>query len=310
MLDLLFRRWPLKLLAVALAVAVWVAVTGEGNGVSDLHVPVEVLLPQGTTLSGPPPSTVTVRLRGPEPLLRRIDAYDLDVRIDLRGSATGERTVQLSSRDISGVPRDLEVTMIDPERLKLVIAKKARREVPVVPTIIGKPPHGYTVYGAVARPEALEVEGPQARVLAAPRLRTDPIAVDDRREPFTVRVGAVPEGRDVRVVDSRPLDVTVYVDLAPIEATLERVPVIVPAEGAVPVPSSIAVRIAAPAGLLARLKDGHVRAVADLPALPSSAVVHNVPVRIEFPGLDPDERAKVTVKSVSRRTVEIRTHGR
>jgi YbbR domain-containing protein len=269
-----------------------------------------VLLPQGTTLAGTPPSTVTVRLRGPEPLLRRTDAYDLDVRIDLRDSATGERTVQLTPKNISGVPRDLEVTMIDPERLKLVVAKKSKREIPVAPTIVGKPPQGYAVYGATPRPEQLEVEGPQAKVAAAPRLRTDPIDVDGRREPFTVRVGALPEGPDVRVVDSRPLDVTVYVDLAPVEATLERVPVVVPTEDAVAVPSTVAVRIAAPPGLLSRIKEGHVRAVADLPTVPEGAIVHNVPLRVEFPGLDPDERAKVSVKAVSRRNVEIRERRR
>jgi YbbR domain-containing protein len=124
MFDWLLRRWHLKLLALAIAFLVWVAVTGEGRGVQDFRVPVDFALGTGVTLAGAPPSSVTVRLRGPESLLRRTDPHDLSVRVDLRDAPSGDRTVQLSSRNVSGVPRDVEVSLIDPERLRLAIARK------------------------------------------------------------------------------------------------------------------------------------------------------------------------------------------
>jgi YbbR domain-containing protein len=309
-LELVVRRWPLKILALALAFAVWIAVTGEGRSVSDLHVPVDVLLPDDATLSGMPPPAVTVRLRGPEPLLRRLDAYDLDVRIDLREAASGDHTVQLTPQNVSGVPRDLEITMIDPERLRFTVARKKRRDVPVIPAIVGQPPRGYFVYGSVARPEGLEVEGPETKLTSATRLRTDPIRVDERRQAFTVRVGALPDGADLRVVDPRPLDVTVYVDLAPVEAVIAGVPVVVPGDGALTSPSVISVTVMAPPGLIARLKDGHIRAVAEAPSAGVSGTMLAVPIRIEFPGLDDDDRATVSVKSVSRRVVDLRPERR
>ena len=61
MLDWVLRRWHLKVLALALAVAVWIAVTGEGRGVQDFNVPVDVVLGTGATLAVPPPARVTVR---------------------------------------------------------------------------------------------------------------------------------------------------------------------------------------------------------------------------------------------------------
>lgn len=305
MLDLFVRRWHLKLLALGLAFAVWVAVTGEGRGLSDLRVPVEVLLSEGVTLQGTPPTTVTVRLRGPEPLLRRIDPYDLDVRVDLRDAGSGERTIQLTARNVSGVPRDLEVAMIDPDRLRVAIARKTRREVPVVPSIVGKPPRGYAVYRAVARPDGLAVEGPETKLASATRLRTDPIRVDDRREPFTVRVGAVPEGSDLKVVDARPLDVTVDIDIAPVEETIERVPVLVAGDGGGAIPPLLAVRVSAPPEVLRRLRTGHIRAVADL-AAPAPGGTRGIPVRIDFPGLEDDERAMISVKTITPRTVDVR----
>ena len=108
------HRWHLKVLALALAVAIWMAVTGEGRGVQDFRVPVDVALGTGATLSGSPPTNVTVRLRGPDSLLRRVDPYDLTIRVDLRDAVAGDRTVQLTPRNVAGVPADVEVALIDP----------------------------------------------------------------------------------------------------------------------------------------------------------------------------------------------------
>lgn len=302
------HRWHLKVLALALAFAIWIAVTGEGRGVQDFRVPVDVVLGSGATLAGSPPTNVTVRLRGPDSLLRRMDPYDLTIRVDLRDAAGGERTVQLTPRNLAGVPRDVEVALIDPDRIRLAVAKKKRREVSIVPTIVGKPPRGYQVYRAVARPEALFVEGPETKVSSLTRLGTDPIRITDQSEPFTARVGAVPDGSDVRVVDTRPLDVIVYIDLAPVTATIERVPVFgAGATGPVVIePSTIAVTVSAPSALIPKLRAGHVRAVADLNGSSGQPFFAGAPLRIELPGLDAEERAKVTVKSLSRTKVDVR----
>lgn len=308
MFSWLLRRWHLKLLALALAVAVWIGVTGEGRGVQDFSVPIDVVLGTGATLAGPPPTRVTVRLRGPDSLLRRTDPYDLTIRVDLRDAAAGERSVQLTPRNVAGVPRDVEVAHIDPDRLRLTIAKKTRREVRVVPTIVGKPPRGYQVYRAVARPDALEIEGPDAKISAVTRLGTDPIRVDDKSERFTARVGAVSDGSDVRIADVRPLDVTVYIDLAAVDATIERVPVVAAgASGSVViVPGSIAVTVSAPSALIPKLRAGHVRAVVDLNGSSALPFVAGAPLRVELPGLDDEERAKVTIRSMSGQKVDVR----
>jgi hypothetical protein len=302
------HRWHLKVLALALATAIWMAVTGEGRGVQDFRVPVDVVLGAGATIAGSPPTNVTVRLRGPDSLLRRVDPYDLTIRVDLRDAGGGERTVQLNPRNVAGVPTDVEVALIDPDRLRLTVAKKQRREVTVVPTIVGKPQRGYQVYRALAHPDALYVEGPEAKIASLSRLGTDPIRITDQSEPFTARVGAVPDGSDVRVVDTRPLDVVVYIDLAAVTATIERVPVVAAgtAGRVVITPSTISVTVSAPSALIPKLRAGHVRAVADLNGSPDQPLVTGAPVRIELPGLDVEERAKVTVRSLSRTKVDVR----
>jgi len=144
------------------------------------------------------------------------------------------------------------------------------------------------------------------------RLNTDVIHVDARSEPFTARVGVIPDGSDVRVVDARPLDVMVYIDLAPVDAVIERVPVV--AAGAtspvVTVPSTISVTVRAPSALVPKLRDGHVRAVADLSGAPSSTFLAGLPLRVELMGLTPEERAKISVVAMSRKKVDVRRSSR
>jgi hypothetical protein len=237
-----------------------------------------------------------------------MDPYDLTLRVDLRDAEGGERTVQLTPRNVAGVPRDVEVALIEPDRLRLAVAKKKRREISVVPTVVGKPPRGYQVYRAIARPDTLMVEGPETKVATLTRLGTDPIRINEQSEPFTARVGAVPDASDVRVVDTRPLDVTVYIDLAPVTAAIDRVPVVAAgaAGSVVIVPATITVTVSAPSALIPKLRAGHVRAVVDLNGSGSLPFVAGLPLRIEFPGLDPEERAKVSVKSLSRQKVDVR----
>jgi YbbR domain-containing protein len=224
MLDRILRNWPLKLLALGLAFAVWVAITGENRILVDYKVPVAVVLPPDRLLTKPPPTTVSVQLRGPEPILRGIDSTDLSLRLDLRDAGVGDRSVRFSSADVKGVPRGIDIMRFEPDHLAVSVAERTRRTIPVAPSFTDKPPRGYALYGAQAFPEALEVDGPGSEVGALARLRTDPISLGQRTAPFTVRVGAVSDSANVRVVDPRPVEVHAVVDVAPVESRFDPVP--------------------------------------------------------------------------------------
>ena len=156
------------------------------------------------------------------------------------------------------------------------------------------------------------VEGPETKISAVTRLGTDAINVESRSEPFTARDGAVPEGGELRVVDARPLDVMVYIDLAPVAATIDRVPVVAAgvSGSVVIVPSTISVSVSAPSALVPKLRTGHLRAVVDLNGSAGSMFVAGAPLRVELTGLDPEERAKVTIIGLSRKKVDVRRSSR
>lgn len=306
MLDLVLRRWHLKLLALAIAFAVWVAVTGDTRIATAYRVPLDVTLRADQMLTGSAPTTVTVLVRGPETVLRRLDAFALEMQVDLRDAEPGERSVVLSAASLAGLPPGADVTRIDPDRFTLTLATKARRTIPISPNVVGSPATGFAFYWAESRPDAVEVEGPDTKVETLHRLRTDPIPLDGRTEPFLARVGAVSDDPEIRILETRPLEVRVIVDVAPIERRFGSVPVTLAgrAGGAVAVPGEVEVVLAGPPSILEGLGAGRVRAVADVsrPADETGAY----PVRVDFAGVPLDHLSRLSVRSVRPGRVAVR----
>lgn len=312
MLDRIFRNWPLKLLAVLLAFAIWVAVTGEARIVQDFRVPVDIDVPDNLVPGESPPSTVSIRLRGPETLFRRLDPLPLEVHVDLHDASPGPRNVQLTADSVSGLPKGVEVTLIEPDRFRVVLERRARKTLPVVASFSGQPPRGYAVYDVRITPEVLDVEGPESGVAALTRLRTDPIHLENRTASFSVTVAAVPSRLEVRVVDPVPLEAQVEVDVAPESRTFPGVPVFAAGQfRAVPLaPATVAVTLSGPPALLRSIQPGQLRAVADTSGLAPRAEPYQVPVRVEFQDLTQKDLAKLAVRSLDRPRVAVRVSGR
>lgn len=302
----------MKLLALGLAFAVWVAVTGESRIVLDFIVPVDIAMRPDFILAGTPPTTVAVRLRGPETLLRRPGLLGLELHADLRDASTGERNVQLSAANLSGVPRGVVVDRITPDRLTLILDRKLRRTLPVVPSLVGQPPKGSAFYGVEIIPDSVEVEGPLSRLGSITRLRTDPIHLENRTSSFVEHVSAVPDTPEVTVLHAGPLELRVQVGPAPVVTTFENVPVVLAGqvyEAKAPLPM-LRVTLAGPAFLLEKIRATQIRAVVDVSGLESQAAPYRLPVRLEFVDVPPEDLGKIVVKSVKPDKVEVRLSGR
>jgi len=308
MLERILRNWPLKLLALGLALFVWLAVTGENRIVKDFQVPLEIAVRQDCTLADLPPTAVEVRLRGPESLVQRIAPYGLAVRVDLRDASPGERSILLGPSAVMGVPRGVEVVYVEPDRLTLELDRKMRVFLPVVPSLAGSPPQGYAFYGARVDPDRVEVEGPRSQVESLSRLRTDPVSLDGRTAPFVERVSAIPDNPRVNVVDPRRVSVRADVDLAPVDRTFPDVPVVLAGSNdeAVPRPGRVSVTVSGPPALVGSLRPTQVRAVADSGGVAADGSADTVPLRVELVDVPLDEIGRLTIKSVSHETISIR----
>jgi len=310
MLDRVLSNWPLKLLAVALAFFIWVSITGENRVVQDFSLPLEIELSDETVLVSQTPNTVTVRLRGPESLMRRLDPVPMGLQVDLGDAAPGDHDVQFTSADLVNVPRGAEVEFIDPARISLSLEQRLRRELDVEVNFLGQPPAGFTFYGADVLPRSILVEGPVSEVEPLEVVRTNPIRLDRRTEPFEARAAAVPEGAHVRVIDPRPLEVRVDVDAAPVERRFDEIPVQLDVGGVGQVTTeAVTVTLSGPPSAVDRVRPEQIRVLAGVGEAEAGAGPLDVDLRVEFTGIPARELARITVKSLSHRRVTVRLAG-
>ncbi len=307
MLDRVLVNWPLKVLAISLAFAIWVFVSGEKRIVKDFEVPLDVQLPDHLALLEAPQPTVSVRLRGPESLIRRVSPVGMELSVELTDLPPGEQEVQLAKTDLSGVPRGVDVDHIDPPSVKVLLDDRGRLRFPIDVTFLGQPPQGSAFNGVRVTPEELTLEGPNSQLSLVETLKTQPVRLDQRTRPFIETVKAVPGHGSLRVVETTPIKVSVEVDVAPVERTFTGVPV--EAIGQVyqtsVSPTHTAVTLSGPPAVLERLRSRQLRLVVDVSRLTPFDQPRQVPVQLDLVDVPVEEMSRISMKTVGRREASV-----
>ena len=219
-----FRHLWLKVLSVGLALLLWMVVAGEEMVERGLRVPLELLqVPSGIELLGDVPTTVDVRVRGASGTLSRVGQGDVVAVLDLRTAKSGRRLFPIGPDQVR-VPYGVQVVQVMPSAVALAFEASASRQVPVVPSVDGRPAAGYVVGPMTAEPPSVEVIGPESMVKRVAEVLTEPVTVTGAKEAVreTVSLGVLDPS--LRLKSARAL-VTVQVVPAPLERTLRNRPV-------------------------------------------------------------------------------------
>lgn len=220
-----FRHIGLKLLSVGLAVALWMAVSGERTVERMFRVPLELQqFPAGLELQGEVPSTVEVRVRGASGSLARLDPADVIAEIDMRGAHPGRRLFPLPLSQVRA-PFDVQVLQVTPSSIAMVLEPTAGREVPIEPTIDGKPAPGFVVAKVTCDPTTVDVVGPESSVKRLTEALTEPVSVAGARTAVRQNVVLGLPDPALRFKSRRTASVTVSIQPAPLERSLRDVPV-------------------------------------------------------------------------------------
>lgn len=220
-----FRHFRLKLLAVLIALVLWLTVAGEHVVERTLRVPLELRnVPEQLEIVGDPPMTVDVRVRGSSALLGRLEPGDVIALVDLASARPGSRLFHLRTDEVRR-PYGVDVAQITPVTIALEIEKSGRRSVPVVPAVEGDPAPGYVIGRATATPASVEVVGPESRLRDLTSATTEPISVAGQRANVedTVTIGV--SDAAVRLAQAQSATVVVEVLPAPVERDLPGVPI-------------------------------------------------------------------------------------
>jgi hypothetical protein len=213
--DLLFADWGLKLLALAVSLGLWFAVTGQRVPATARlrRVPLRFVLPNDMEISNDPREEVDVTLRGGKQTLNSLRSQDVVITFDASGYSPGERLVRLARESVTlELPEgagagEVSVERIEPSTVPLRLERRAEREVEVEPRLEGRVPEGYELLGVEARPARVRVRGPESRLNELKKAPTETVTLDGKTEGFVAPQVAV-DLPDRRLV---PLDAVVDV---------------------------------------------------------------------------------------------------
>jgi YbbR domain-containing protein len=208
------RTWGLRLLALAIALAIWFSVSlDERRKLSEKVVEAGISYnrPRGYVILDPA-GTVEVRLRGTEKAIRQLNPFMVDVEVDLRQTGEGPVTVNLTPDDVL-TPDGIEVVSIQPNVIRVELDREISQRIPVEAVLVGEPAGGALAEEPEILPNQVLVTGPESLLTRIQTLKTEPISLDNHALTFEVVVPVVPPHPLIQVV--QPSRVSVRIPMTP-----------------------------------------------------------------------------------------------
>ena len=246
--------WSLKLLSLAIAIVLWLVVTGQNEPVTaHVNVQLNFIRPQLLEISNDPPRTVDVMLTGSRNKLDDLTALDLVATVDLSEQRAGERVLRLADKAQISLPQGVKVDGFQPSAIPIRLEPILERQITIEPKLEGKPADGYEVYAVRPSKGSVTVRGPESRVNALQRVLTESIWLSGHKETFTASSVAI----DVADTKVDLLDPVVNVEVEIGEQRVEKRfsgVAVSAADGQNTPATTTGVTVLGPASLVAKLK--------------------------------------------------------
>ncbi|HKB99565.1 MAG TPA: CdaR family protein [Terriglobales bacterium] len=202
----------LKLVSLLLAMGLWLVVARDPIAEVEMKVPIEFHnLPENLEIDSASFTEAQIRVRGPERVIHRLQAADLHAEVDLAGVQPGERTFDLTGRQVR-VPQDLDVVQIIPGQFHLSFDNRETRTIEVRPRVTGNFASGMRVKELIASPSSVMITGPRRRVEAVEEAITDPVDVSGAITRASFVTHAYVPDPLIQVVHPTPIRVTVIME--------------------------------------------------------------------------------------------------
>jgi hypothetical protein len=198
--GLLLENMGLKLVALLLAIVVYLHVYTDRPGTMAMTFPVEVTdLADSLAIASQTPLAVTAELHGTGKQLIRLLLAEPHLAVSLAGVGPGRFQRGLTVQDLPMVASiGLEVSRFEgPGMLELQVEPLGERELPVAARVEGTAPAGTQWAGEwLADPPRVLVHGPRGVIARLDSVRLAPVRIDGTRDTLraVVNPATVPPG--------------------------------------------------------------------------------------------------------------------
>jgi hypothetical protein len=121
----LLENWPVKVVAVVFAVALWAFVVTEERTDAVFTVPLDLVdRPPGVDVASVGVETVVVRVEGRDSVLRRLHEADFRAEVSLKSAQAGRFVAHIDTDNVSA-PAGVRVVRVTPSEVRAIL--EARR---------------------------------------------------------------------------------------------------------------------------------------------------------------------------------------
>ena len=188
-------EWNLKLIALAITLILWFAVTGQRKPMSRRISGVQLSFVHSDKLEigNDPPSTVDVTLTGSSDKLSQINPMDLLATVLVGDYSPGERVVRLTAERVKldNLPDGVQVQGFQPGLISVRLEPLVVCSVNVEIKLEGKVAPGFEVSAVNSNPTRVRLSGPASHVNGLESAPTESILLDGRKSSFDLNQVAI-----------------------------------------------------------------------------------------------------------------------
>ena len=207
------HNFGLKVLSLLLATGLWFLISRDEQPAEvALHAPIVFQhFPSQLEISSESIQEAQIRVRGPERVIRQLQANEVHAEIDLADVKSGERTFDLTSQQVRH-PGDITVVQVVPSQLHLAFDTRMTRDVEIHPRVTGD----FTDSERTLQtdPQRITITGPRHHVEKIEAATTDPIDATGTRGKAVFTTNVYVSDPLVQVVQATSIRVTVLVQKA------------------------------------------------------------------------------------------------
>lgn len=215
------------LLALVIAVFLWVVAQGSTSIRYSFDIPVEIHgVPEDLVVTNQTANEINVGVTGSRAALRNLDESRLKYAIDVSNAKAGvaEYEVELARIEL---PRRAKFVGHSPSRVQVRLELQSRKEVAVEADVQGAPAPGYELTEVRVVPDRVWLAGARSQVVRLAEVPTEPIDVTNLTESVEKQVRLILGGGTVWMEDEKPVT---------IQLVVEPIPVLDPAQALTPGP--------------------------------------------------------------------------
>lgn len=188
--KIFLEDWVMKLVALAITLALWLGVTGLSTPTTQrlTTVPLTLRFSNNIEITNSPIQEVDLVVTGDKRRLAQINKNDLVVSMDISDVLPGDRVINLTPQTVAvSLPTGVKLDEIQPSRIAIRIEAVEEKEIAVKAETYGEVPDGYEIYSETITPPRVRVRGPATFIRTLASVSTERIDLSNRTADFTVK---------------------------------------------------------------------------------------------------------------------------